>query len=546
MRCFPDEPAEGAWSKCAVAILPLFYLVVALVYSANSPPWGSHVDPESAYAMNGLAWAAGYPMIKNDHPGTTTILLAGLVTKVYAFVSGQRDVVEFGLKNYDAMIYAVRGTEAVVLALALFAGGMIVRKSARSAVAAVLFQVAPFVSFEAIKYDMRLVPESLMIASGIFGMALVAKAALDEKPPSVGLGVAQGVTFALGLSSKYLYAPVGVLVVALLRSRRAAVAACVTAALLFFAFNRILNPYVFTSGFRWLVSLATHKGIYGGGEAGFIDFNLFWPNVAKIITADPIVVFVFVIGAAAALLQIYRSRRYLDPVSLTLLAAFAAFAALVVATAKHYQPHYTLAAWTLIGGVLVLTFIELRRLWPAIASGWLAAASGALCLALTASTLVQARNDVATWGRLNRIGERLSRAVAAAAPACANVSGMFVRAPENQMNHGGDMTLATPQMENRFSDAYARVFDVPLLDHNFYRNVLLRNFHQYSYAKLAAEYPCVVVRVSQPLNANSSAGLLELKPERCTVEDINIYTLGITCAKIRDGYASELAADSGR
>jgi len=26
MRYFPDEPAEGAWSKCAVAILPLFYL----------------------------------------------------------------------------------------------------------------------------------------------------------------------------------------------------------------------------------------------------------------------------------------------------------------------------------------------------------------------------------------------------------------------------------------------------------------------------------------------------------------------------------------
>jgi hypothetical protein len=546
MRYFPDEPAEGAWSLCAVAVLPLLYLVVALVYSANSPPWGSHVDPESAYAMNGLAWAAGYPMIKNDHPGTTTILLAGLVTKAYAFVSGQRDVVEFGLKNYDAMIYAVRGAEAVLLALALLVGGMIVRTATSSAVAAVLFQVAPFVNFEAIKYDMRLVPESLMIASGIFGMALVVKAALDKKPPSVGLGVAQGVTFALGLSSKYLYAPVGVLIVALLRSKWATVAACVTAALLFFGFNRILNPYVFTSGARWLVNLATHKGIYGEGEAGFIDFSLFWPNIAKIITADPIVVVVFVTGAAAALLQIYRTRRYLDPVSLTLLAAFAAFAALVVATAKHYQPHYTLAAWTLIGGVLVLTIIELRRLWPVIPSGWFAAASGALCLVLIVSTLIKARNDVVLWTGLNRTGARLSRAVVAAAPACANVSGMFVRAPENQLNHGGDMTLATPQMENRFSDAYARVFDVPLLDHSFYRNALFKNFHEYSYAKLAAEYPCVVVRVSQPLNVKSSAGLLELKPEHCMVEGINIYALGIACAKIRDGYAGELAADGAR
>jgi hypothetical protein len=43
----------------------------------------------------------------------------------------------------------------------------------------------------------------------------------------------------------------------------------------FFIINRVLNPLVFTGGFHWLVSLATHKGIYGEGEPGFIDFNVF-------------------------------------------------------------------------------------------------------------------------------------------------------------------------------------------------------------------------------------------------------------------------------
>lgn len=541
MRYFPDEPADGAWSICAVAVMPLLYLAVALVYSANSAPWGSHVDPESAYAMNGLAWAAGYPMIKNDHPGTTTILLAGLVTRAGAFLGGQRDVVEWGLKNYDAMIYAARAAEAVALALSLFAGGLIVRSATRSAFAAALFQVSPFVNFEAIKYDMRLVPESLMITSGILGMALVTKAALDEKAPSVRLGVAQGVTFALGLSSKYLYAPVGVLVVALLRSKRATVAACVTAGLLFFAFNRILNPHVFTSGFRWLVNLATHKGIYGEGESGFVDFNVFWPNLARIIAADPIVVVIFVAGAATALTQIYRTRRYFDPVSLTLLAAFAAFVALAVATAKHFQPHYPLAVWTLTGGVMVLTIVQVRRLGPEVPPRGLFAASAALCLVMIASTLIEARDDAVKWTGRNAVGARLSRAVIAAAPHCANVSGMFVRAPENQLNHGGDMTLATPKMEERFSEAYARAFDVPLLDHSFYRNGLFRNFRAYSYDRLARDYPCIVVRTGAPLNEKNSAGLLELKPEHCTIEDVNVYTTGIACAKIREGYARELA-----
>jgi len=54
------------------------------------------------------------------------------------------------------------------------------------------------------------------------------------------------------------------------------------------------------------------------------------------------------------------------------------------------------------------------------------------------------------------------------------------------------------------------------LDHNFYRNLLLKNFHPYSYAQLAAEYPCIVVRTSLELNAKTSNGLLELKPDHCS------------------------------
>ena len=192
MKYFPDEPAGGVWVRYAVAALPLLYLTVAMVYSANAAPWGRQVDPESAYAMSGLAWAAGYPMMKNDHPGTTTILLVGIVIKVWTFFTGRSDVIEFGLKNYDAIIYVSRAAEALILAGVLLASGIIVRNATRSALAAMLFQVATFVHPEALHFEVTLIPESLMVSCAIFGMALVLKAALDERPPSVGLGVAQG------------------------------------------------------------------------------------------------------------------------------------------------------------------------------------------------------------------------------------------------------------------------------------------------------------------------------------------------------------------
>src|ERR1019366_7518880 len=129
MKYFPDEPARGMWARYAVAALPLVYLIVALLYSASSAPWGRQVDPEYAYAMNGLAWAAGYPMMKNDHPGTTTILLVGIVIKVWAFLAGRSDVIEFGLKHYDAIIYASRTAEALILSGMLLASGVIVRNA---------------------------------------------------------------------------------------------------------------------------------------------------------------------------------------------------------------------------------------------------------------------------------------------------------------------------------------------------------------------------------------------------------------------------------
>src|SRR6266704_4264885 len=99
MKYFPDEPAKDRWARHAVAALSLLYLIVALLYSANSAPWGRQVDPESAYAMNGLAWAAGYPMLKSDHPGTTTTMLAGLVIRSWAFLANRSDVIAFGLTN---------------------------------------------------------------------------------------------------------------------------------------------------------------------------------------------------------------------------------------------------------------------------------------------------------------------------------------------------------------------------------------------------------------------------------------------------------------
>src|ERR1700759_3159396 len=164
-------PPGGRLAKFWVLLLPLLYLAATLIYSSCMAPWGRQVDPESAYAMNGIVAAAGYGSMKFDHPGTTTTLLVEIIVRLWTLVARPEDIVAFSLKNYDAIIYAARSCEAVILFGALLAGGIIVAKVTRSVIAAMVFQVGPFVHFDTFHIDMLLIPESLMVSCAIFGMA---------------------------------------------------------------------------------------------------------------------------------------------------------------------------------------------------------------------------------------------------------------------------------------------------------------------------------------------------------------------------------------
>ncbi|MDA9522241.1 hypothetical protein XI06_18590 [Bradyrhizobium sp. CCBAU 11434] len=525
-----------------ILIVPALYLAATLLYSAWQAVWGVQVDPESAYTMNGLVAAAGYGSLKFDHPGTTTTLLVELIVRGWALLARADDIVEFGLKHYDAITYAARTCEALVLTGALLAGGLIVGRTTRSAIAAMLFQAGAFVHSDSFHYQTVLAPESLMVAIALFGMAIVVKATLDEHPPETRLGVASGLIFALGFATKYLYLPQALFAVCLLRNRRAFVAALITGAIGFVAFSLIFNPGTITRGFGWLVQIATHKGTYGEGEPGFIDFKTFWSNMREIAASAPFVTGVYVAAAVVALASWIKNRAWREPVNLSLGAAVLIFAAHLVATSKHFALHYMMASWVLTGGVLVLVVVQIRRLLPAIPSAALSLVAGGLCVAMGATTLIDARATALQSSALNAIGARLSKAVVTAGPACANVSGMFTRAPENNdMNHGWDMTLrpwGDQPMRERFSKAYAGAFTVPLLDHNTYTHVLKNDFRPYSYERLAADYPCLIVRSAVELDAENSIGLLALKPDHCVIEGIHVYTVGLACAKVQGEFAA--------
>jgi hypothetical protein len=261
--------------------------------------------------------------------------------------------------------------------------------------------------------------------------------------------------------------------------------------------------------------------------------------MGEILSSGPLVCVVFVVGALVAAAQILRSRRFLDPISLTLLATSLAFCVLLIATAKHYALHYMVASWVLMGGALVLTVIETRRLIPRSSPRALAGVSATICAILIATTLLAAHREAIAETAKDERGAKLSQTIIKDVPACANVSGMYLRAPENLMGLGADTAFGLKEIEDRFSEAYARTHKLPLFDHKIGRDLLYKNFHLYSYARLAEDYPCIVLRSDRQLAPGSPEDLAKRNPDHCLVGGVHVYTVGIACEEIRK------AADGG-
>jgi hypothetical protein len=513
--------------RLTILALPILYLVVALWYSANNAPWGRNVDPEYAYAMNSLTWAGGGAFHESYHPGTTTLLLGGLVIKALA----PRDaILEYGVRNLAYIIYVSRTVEIILLSLVLLVSGEMVRRCTRLSFA-IIFQTAPFLDFEMFRNSTLLEPESLLITFTLLGTAMTLRAALTERP-AIRSGIALGVNFALSLSSKILAAPLAITgIPALLKSPLALLASILSAWLFFWFFNGTFNPEVFSTGKVWLISLFTHKGHYGAGEPGFIDWPSFLPNVRLTVEAAPQIFAAFALGCLVSIGRIIVTGDYQDRVSLTSIAFSIALALLTAATAKHFAVHYMIASWATCTGAIVLLLVEVDRSLQPI-KRYAPIGIAAACLATMAFSLLAIHRDARELEAENIEGAAISQSIAERASSCANVTGIFLKDPDDAVSFGVENALATAKELNAFVEAYKYVFRAPMFEHGYYLPGLHIYFQPYSYAKLAGEYPCIVVRHFLALTPEQDPELFDLHPEICKMGQQYIYAVGISCAAV--------------
>lgn len=403
-----------------LAAIPIFLAASAGYMSIMIAPiyaglFDYDYDPSYQYLFNGIGLVEGYVPRHIDHPGTPLQILSGLVSYLSWLIERFTGQTTFDFsaavvadpEHYISIISALLLTMNVA---AIFYLGVRIKNATQNATMAMVAQVG-FATLNMITPRLSyLSPEALVIFSGVMAAAFLSDILLfspSRNNMSARSAIAVGFFLALGVTSKITFLPLILLSVILPTAKARLI--CFSAIAIFgilFVLPIITELPAVT---RWFSSIATHKGQYGEGESGFIDFAEL-PNRLWLLCRE--IGFIFVAGTAsilAILICVFRTesenvrgmRRREIWVSVILLTTITAQLAMVL---KHFGLHYILPSFAISSTLLVRT---LRLLELQISRRFAGAVTN---LAVAALTVVVVQQTYTNFRNLSSAGhERNSR-----------------------------------------------------------------------------------------------------------------------------------------
>lgn len=325
-----------------LALFPLLLLIIEIQYVRSGGMkflWSN--DPEYAYLFNGIALAHLHlPLNGVGHPGTPIqIIIAIVAWIVHLFRPGQslwNDV----MLNPELYIKVTLYVMGFINASVLFLMGRYVYRYSKNLLTAIVLQLSPFAFVMTLEVNYRLMPEAIMIS--IISLWLILLIKLVHEPEVERKYSRYCILFALlfgfSLSDKLTFLPYFILPLFILPNwiLRLRYTALSIVSFLIFAFPVLFNFHKFNN---WVTGIITHKGVYGGGEAGFVNWELFTFNLKVMVNQTyPILIpLIFLIVLILSALFFLRKRNLL--VSLATGLIFLLIISYLI-TAKHYAFYY--------------------------------------------------------------------------------------------------------------------------------------------------------------------------------------------------------------
>ncbi|MBN2349909.1 MAG: hypothetical protein JXJ22_13775 [Bacteroidales bacterium] len=336
--------------------IPALLMLISMQVEKNRGNFWEDPDPDYCYLMNGLVLAGNTGKIGHiDHPGTPGQIIAGIIIKtVYTFRKTDQTLIIDVLSNPELYLRKIAWFFAAFNSLLIFLLGWTVLFLTHNLLYGLLFQSIPFTSNMLILHGFYSVtPEPLLVGATLFLIALCLFYIYGINDSGKELQNSKfkqiiktniwpflfGSVIAFSIATKIYSAPVILIPLFILKGRRDIFYFVLYSILFFVLFTLpIFNQYKAFSA--WVLRLFIHKGFYGHGAKGLLDFQAFFQNIIIIIKGYPILCIVLIFSIVVLVVRLIKGDKSNEVKVLT---AFIIFQILEVAViAKQFYIHYVI------------------------------------------------------------------------------------------------------------------------------------------------------------------------------------------------------------
>jgi hypothetical protein len=272
-------------------ILPIIFLIAALQLTKSAgPQWlGSNSENSYSYLLNSLLILKGQPPAHTDHPGTTTQLFGAACLRLSSFQTRQH-LINDVLDHPETYIKRVHRALLCVTAFILWTIAIVVSVLFGDILKGLALQIPvfffPTIFHYTIFFGSDLTEIGLAVAAAGVCALLLTENLSGSRTLLHGL---LGMTCGLGMATKLTFFPVILVALICVRSWKDLAAFAITSvAVLALALIPVYPE--FPRIVRWIADLATHTGLYGTGEVGFVRPDRYLTDLGVLVRSEPLIV----------------------------------------------------------------------------------------------------------------------------------------------------------------------------------------------------------------------------------------------------------------